>query len=49
MSSKVNGQGSKQMPVGGNYSYGNATGKPASQGSVKYGDDLRNGSAKKGK
>lgn len=32
----------KQMPVGGNFTVkNNPTGKPASQGSIKYGDDLR--------
>lgn len=42
-------QGGKKMPVGGSFSYGSSTGKPASQGSIKYGEDLRNGSKKKGK
>lgn len=38
---------SKQMPVTGVFEYGNATGKPASQGKVKYGEDLRNGGGSK--
>lgn len=34
----------KQMPVGGVFQVkNNPTGKPASQGSIKYGDDLRAG------
>jgi hypothetical protein len=44
-----NGQTGKQMPVGGVYTYGSSKGKPESQGSIKYGDDLRNGTSKKGK
>lgn len=43
----ANGQSGKKMPVGGNFSYGNASGKPASQGNIKYGEDLRNGGGKK--
>jgi hypothetical protein len=41
MASKVNGQTKKQMPVGGVYQYGNAAGKPASQGKIQTGEDLR--------
>lgn len=37
----------KQMPVGGVFQYGNATGKPASTGKIKYGSDLRDGGGKK--
>lgn len=34
----------KQMPVGGVFTINNnPTGKPASQGSIKYGEDLRTG------
>jgi hypothetical protein len=30
------------MPIGGNFTVkNNPTGKPASQGSIKYGEDLR--------
>lgn len=46
----IENKGTKQMPTSGSYSYGNATGKPASQGSIKYGEDLRAGNSnKKGK
>jgi hypothetical protein len=33
----------KQMPVGGSFTYGQATGKPASTSTVKTGQDLRDG------
>jgi hypothetical protein len=36
-----------QMGVGGSQDYGKATGKPASTGKIKYGDDLRNGGGSK--
>jgi hypothetical protein len=35
------------MGVGGNQDYGKATGKPASTGKIKFGEDLRNGGGKK--
>jgi len=41
-----NTSNSKQMPVGNNVSYGNATGKPESQGKIIYGTDLRSGQGK---
>lgn len=37
---------SKQMPVGNNVSYGQATGKSDSQGKIIYGTDLRQGQGK---
>lgn len=41
MASKVNGQTGKAMPVGGVFQYGQATGKPESQGKQQQGEDLR--------
>ncbi|MDP4117673.1 MAG: hypothetical protein Q8873_00570 [Bacillota bacterium] len=35
------------MPLGGVIKIGNTQSKPASTSSIKYGDDLRNGSTKK--
>lgn len=43
----VKQQEGKQMPVGGVYQYGNATGKPQSTSKIKYGSDLRDGGGKK--
>lgn len=43
----ANNQDKKQMPVGGNFTYGGSTGKPASQSSIKYGEDLRTGGGNK--
>jgi hypothetical protein len=37
----------KQMPVSGTQNYGSAIGKPAETGSIKYGEDLRNGGGSK--
>ena len=41
MASKTNGQTGKKMPVSGVYQYGSAEGKPASQGKIQTGEDLR--------